>query len=106
MNKDEIRKVYLCVVLMFSLLTLSRHVATGSENAPLVPSDAVQHHGLVPKVLRSGDGKRNPPRVVVTVHHTGWTTDGRAFDSSHQRGEPTQLFRQTSRLSDGQRVHS
>ncbi len=41
-------------------------------------------------VLRPGDGNARPDlHDRVTVHYTGWTTDGQMFDSSHPRGEPT-----------------
>ena len=43
--------------------------------------------GLVTKVLRAGTGKRHPrPTSYVTVQYTGWTTDGKMFDSSVVRG--------------------
>jgi FKBP-type peptidyl-prolyl cis-trans isomerase len=46
--------------------------------------------GLAYRVLRPGTGARKPsPRGEVTVHYTGWTTDGKRFDSSVARGEPT-----------------
>ncbi|MBA2258076.1 MAG: FKBP-type peptidyl-prolyl cis-trans isomerase [Acidobacteria bacterium] len=39
--------------------------------------------GIASKVLASGTGTRHPrPNSRVTVHYTGWTTDGRTFDSS------------------------
>jgi peptidylprolyl isomerase len=45
--------------------------------------------GLAYKVLRPGTGTRSPsPFSEVTVHYTGWTTDGRMFDSSVTRGAP------------------
>ena len=46
--------------------------------------------GLAIKVLTPGKGKDHPgPEDKVTVHYTGWTTDGKMFDSSVVRGEPT-----------------
>lgn len=46
--------------------------------------------GLAWKVLEAGSGTRHPrPNSEVTVHYTGWTTDGMMFDSSVSRGEPT-----------------
>jgi FKBP-type peptidyl-prolyl cis-trans isomerase len=46
--------------------------------------------GLAYKVLRPGIGVRNPDAFrEVTVHDTGWTTDGKMFDSSIPRGAPT-----------------
>lgn len=54
------------------------------------PADAARTpSGLASKVLQAGKGTRHPrPNSVVTVHYTGWTTDGRMFDSSVARNEP------------------
>jgi FKBP-type peptidyl-prolyl cis-trans isomerase len=39
------------------------------------------------KVLKAGKGGPKPkPADIVVVHYTGWTTDGRMFDSSVTRG--------------------
>lgn len=49
--------------------------------------------GLFYKVLKSGDknGKTPTAASVVTVHYTGWTINGRKFDSS--RGGVAPAFR-------------
>jgi FKBP-type peptidyl-prolyl cis-trans isomerase len=54
------------------------------------PADATKTtSGLASKVLNAGGGKDHPgPEDEVKVHYTGWTTDGKMFDSSVQRGEP------------------
>jgi hypothetical protein len=45
--------------------------------------------GLAYRVLTPGKGKESPKATDrVTVHYTGWTTDGKMFDSSVQRGQP------------------
>ncbi|MEM1178789.1 MAG: FKBP-type peptidyl-prolyl cis-trans isomerase [Acidobacteriota bacterium] len=55
------------------------------------PEDAtVERSGLAWKVLQPGTGTTSPrARSTVKVHYTGWTTDGKMFDSSVTRGEPT-----------------
>jgi FKBP-type peptidyl-prolyl cis-trans isomerase len=55
------------------------------------PADAKKTaSGLAYKSLRQGTGGRHPrPTSQVTVHYTGWTTDGKMFDSSVVKGEPT-----------------
>lgn len=57
------------------------------------PADAERTpSGLASKVLSRGTGTRHPAATnVVRVHYTGWTTDGRMFDSSVARGEPTEF---------------
>jgi FKBP-type peptidyl-prolyl cis-trans isomerase len=52
------------------------------------PKDAFRTpSGLASKVLRRGTGLSHPTAdSTVTVHYTGWTTDGRMFDSSIVRG--------------------
>jgi peptidylprolyl isomerase len=45
--------------------------------------------GLAYRVLKAGTGKIHPTASNrVTVHYSGWTTDGKMFDSSVARGEP------------------
>ena len=58
-------------------------VAAPPEDSTTLPS------GLSFKVLEQGTGTERPgPTSDVTVHYTGWTTDGESFDSSVARGEP------------------
>jgi FKBP-type peptidyl-prolyl cis-trans isomerase len=54
------------------------------------PADAVKTaSGLASKVLTPGTGTEHPgPVDQVKVHYTGWTTDGKTFDSSVARGQP------------------
>jgi peptidylprolyl isomerase len=55
------------------------------------PADAkTTPSGLAYKVLQQGVGGRHPRSTgEVTVHYTGWTTDGKMFDSSVVRGQPS-----------------
>ena len=54
------------------------------------PADAKKTaSGLASKVTEPGTGKAHPAKTdLVTVHYTGWTTDGKMFDSSVSRGKP------------------
>jgi peptidylprolyl isomerase len=46
--------------------------------------------GLAYRLLKKGKGDKSPKETdTVTVHYSGWTTDGKMFDSSVTRGEPT-----------------
>jgi peptidylprolyl isomerase len=60
------------------------------KNVSGPPSDAEEtDSGLASKVLKEGDGDTHPgPKDTVKVHYTGWTTDGKMFDSSVTRGKP------------------
>ena len=55
------------------------------------PADAVKTtSGLATKVIKPGSGKDHPTRDdLVTVNYSGWTTDGKMFDSSVARGKPS-----------------
>ncbi|MCZ6688296.1 MAG: FKBP-type peptidyl-prolyl cis-trans isomerase [Planctomycetota bacterium] len=54
------------------------------------PADAEKSaSGLASKVIQAGTGDRHPKATdTVTVHYTGWTTDGKMFDSSVTGGQP------------------
>jgi FKBP-type peptidyl-prolyl cis-trans isomerase len=67
------------------------------EEAPPAPPDVAappadsqkSGSGLASKVLKPGTGAVHPTKdSTVTVHYTGWTTDGQMFDSSVMAGKP------------------
>ncbi len=88
-------------VLLAASLSLALAIAAAAtEEASPAPADVaappadarVTDSGLATKVLEPGDGERRPtPEDQVTVHYTGWTTDGKMFDSSVARGTPVRL---------------
>ncbi len=55
------------------------------------PEDAKKtSSGLAYKIIKRGKGKQRPaPSSTVEVHYSGWTPDGKMFDSSVERGKPT-----------------
>jgi FKBP-type peptidyl-prolyl cis-trans isomerase len=91
------RRAYPAVLV---LVMICSGCSAGGTNAPAPlppppdvaapPADAVRTaSGLASRVLTPGTGTRHPrPNSEVTVHYTGWTTDGKMFDSSVQRGQP------------------
>ncbi|MFO0618211.1 MAG: FKBP-type peptidyl-prolyl cis-trans isomerase [Polyangiaceae bacterium] len=63
------------------------------EDVAAPPADAqVTPSGLASKELQKGTGTTHPAATdKVLVHYTGWTKDGRMFDSSVKRGEPIEF---------------
>ncbi|MCP4445470.1 MAG: FKBP-type peptidylprolyl isomerase [Myxococcales bacterium] len=57
------------------------------------PADAtVTASGLAYRVLQTGSGTENADaHDKVKVHYSGWTTDGKLFDSSVSRGRPAEF---------------
>jgi peptidylprolyl isomerase len=64
-------------------------VATPPPDVAAPPADAAKTPtGLASKVITPGTGKTHPAKTdIVTVHYTGWKTDGSMFDSSVLRGK-------------------
>ncbi|MBK8791747.1 MAG: FKBP-type peptidyl-prolyl cis-trans isomerase [Holophaga sp.] len=54
------------------------------------PSDAIKTpSGLATRCLQAGTGEKHAAaKDYVTLHYTGWTLDGKAFDSTLPREEP------------------
>src|SRR5437588_13035674 len=74
--------------------TASKEMSSDPTKAPddvqRPPADAKRTgSGLSYKVLKAGTGSRHPgASSSVTVNYSGWTTDGKLFDSSYPRHEP------------------
>ncbi len=73
----------------------------GTEAAPS-PTPGAKHpkaghkvvttaSGLKYQVLKAGQGAVATAGQTVSVHYTGWLTDGTKFDSSVDRGQPFQF---------------
>jgi peptidylprolyl isomerase len=86
MGKRDPRGMLVFDVELFDIVSPPQ--APSDVKAP--PADAKKTpSGLAYKVVQPGKGTRRPTASSeVTVHYTGWTTDGKMFDSSVTRGEP------------------
>jgi FKBP-type peptidyl-prolyl cis-trans isomerase len=67
--------------------------APGAQGIPECKDMQKTASGLEYGFLKKG-GDEAPPRAAdqVRVHYTGWLTDGTKFDSSRDRGEPTEFY--------------
>jgi FKBP-type peptidyl-prolyl cis-trans isomerase len=77
--------------LMVDLVLLDVSPApTTPADVAAPPADATKtRSGLAFKVLKPGTGTAHPKSgSKVTVHYTGWTTQGKMFDSSVVKGSP------------------
>lgn len=85
------------VLALAFVAALTAAVPSFAQDAPQTPPDVKAapkdakktNSGLAYKVIKQGTGKKHPSATSeVTVHYSGWTTDGRMFDSSVARGVP------------------
>ena len=77
-------------VVLFGFAAPASAQIPAPDDVAAVPADAeTTASGLAHKVLQAGTGDQHPgPRSNVTVHYTGWLTNGTMFDSSVTRGAP------------------
>jgi peptidylprolyl isomerase len=78
------------LVFDIELLDISPSPSVPPPDVAAPPADAKKtSSGLAYKSLRPGKGGRQPEKnSQVTVHYTGWTTDGKMFDTSVEKGQP------------------
>jgi peptidylprolyl isomerase len=89
----DMRLISFLTALVFSISPVIAMAQASIEAPPDVkapPADAKKtSSGLAYKVIKKGAGTKHPAATnSVTVHYTGWTTDGKMFDSSVTRNMP------------------
>ena len=84
------RSVLLALFATAALSAQAGKVIPAPADVAAPPKDAQRtSSGLASKVLQPGTGKDRPTAEdLVQVHYTGWTVDGKMFDSSVARGTP------------------
>ncbi len=86
------RFVTTAVTLLAASLASAQRLADVPAPADVAapPAEALRTpSGLVSRVVTPGSGTEKPQETdFVTVHYTGWTSEGRLFDSSHARSMP------------------
>ncbi|MEI1278422.1 FKBP-type peptidyl-prolyl cis-trans isomerase [Leptospira venezuelensis] len=70
----NLKRIYILTAILISAFVLSLGVFA--------------QNGLVIKDIKKGTGKEAFNGSNVTVHYTGWLTNGKKFDSSKDRGTP------------------
>ncbi len=84
------------LLMLFALTVVSTPMLFAAGEDIPAPADVAAapkgaertESGLVTKMLSEGSGTKHPSATqVVEVHYSGWTTDGKMFDSSVKRGQ-------------------
>ncbi len=100
MVKNSLQAQRLCGTVLLMLLAVAAATAqTPPSRIPIPPdvaappADAAKtNSGLATKVIKAGTGQAHPGKDdVVTIDYSGWTSDGKMFDSSLVRGRPATL---------------
>ncbi|MGH8400208.1 MAG: FKBP-type peptidyl-prolyl cis-trans isomerase [Gammaproteobacteria bacterium] len=81
----------LCAVLLLTGCADNPYAAPADVSAPPATAQRLAS-GLAYQMVRPGTGDEHPTLdSIVLVNYTGWTTDGKMFDSSLTTGEPVQF---------------
>ena len=85
------RPIAASVLLMLSVAVSGQTDKPAPPDLAAPPADAARSpSGLTSRIVAAGAGMEKPMETdVVTVHYTGWSADGKMFDSSHARGTPS-----------------
>jgi FKBP-type peptidyl-prolyl cis-trans isomerase FkpA len=78
----------LCVGILVAVSACKKKEAPAAQGAAASGQKVTTASGLQYEVLNAGSGAEAKPGQTVTVHYTGWLTDGKKFDSSVDRNQP------------------
>ena len=78
-------------LLLTALIVLAATVMLAQGPTKVTGNGTKTPDGLQYWDLKTGTGDTAKSGQAVTVHYTGWLTDGKKFDSSVDRGQPFQF---------------
>lgn len=87
-----LRSTLCCIALATTCaLSWTSCSSTNSETLRKSGDTLITSSGLKYIDLETGTGPQPESGQTVTVHYTGWLTDGKKFDSSVDRGKPLEF---------------
>ena len=95
----------LLLTLSIALLAQTKKPAKSADKkdgpTPVTGKPTTTPSGLEYWDIKKGTGKLAEKGKKVSVHYTGWLTDGKEFDSSRDAGEPIQFDLGTGQVIKG-----
>lgn len=97
MHGDDLSAAYEAIETKLSLTARDIAVKEESEGREFLDKNAKRNSvvttesGLQYEILQKGKGDTPSPESVVRTHYTGYTIDGSIFDSSVDRGQPSEF---------------
>jgi FKBP-type peptidyl-prolyl cis-trans isomerase FkpA len=89
--KTSILALAILLALTTTMLSQNSNSAGGPPPLPPDVKEQSKSGGLKYWDIKVGNGKEATFGHNVSVHYTGWLTNGKKFDSSVDRGEPFQF---------------
>ena len=85
------RSIFCATVLSLLVMPVAWAQADVTATAAKEPGASVTASGLVYRSLKEGNGASPAATDTVKVHYRGSFPDGKEFDSSYKRNEPTEF---------------
>ena len=88
MNRKPLLTAFAAVALLAGAIALPACTAEETKKPMDTAKEVTTPSGLKYVDEKIGDGAEAKAGQTVSVHYTGWLTDGKKFDSSVDRGQP------------------
>lgn len=89
--ESTVKLTKMIAALALALASLSSFAQTDAAAAAKEPGAVTTASGLIFRSLKDGTGITPKATDLVRVHYRGTFLDGKEFDSSYKRGQPTEF---------------
>ncbi len=97
-RREKLKRTFFSIILVLAILmtSCSKSGPTAVTGPGVTTASRLQYWDL-----KTGNGATAAPGNTVSVHYTGWLSDGTKFDSSLDRSQPFQFRLGAGRVIKG-----